>query len=95
VRRDETAISSADAQEVTVTKRTMRSATAPPFPSNILAEYAAASHAEIFAVVGALGYVGKRGLSVRATAGSPSVVVKPNGMANQARPQEYMLEWRS
>ena len=59
MRRDETAISSADAQEVTAVKRIMRSATALPFPSNVLVEYATARPAEISAVVGALGYVGK------------------------------------
>ena len=56
MRKDDITISSPNAHM----ERTMRSATAPHFPSNVLAEYAAARLAEISAVVAISGYVGKR-----------------------------------
>lgn len=69
---------------------TISNATAPPLPSRVLAEKAAASPEEICAEVGTFGYVGKFGLSVNATAESPKVVAKPNGIAHQARPANHV-----
>jgi hypothetical protein len=81
-----TAMSSAEAHEVTAMNRTSSKAIAPPFPRSVLAAKAAESPEEISEDVGTFGYVGKRGLSVKATADRPRVVAKPNGIAHHARP---------
>ena len=86
VRIDETAISSAEAQEVTAMKRTIRRATAPPVPRRAVAANGVERPAVTCAVVMVFGYVGNVGESVRATAARPNVVAKPNGMAYHARP---------
>jgi hypothetical protein len=86
VRREDTAISSADAQEVTAMNNTISNATAPPLPISVSAANAAARPDDICPEVGTSGYVGKRGLSVSAAAASPNVVEKPKGIANHARP---------
>lgn len=86
VRIEETAMSSAEAQEVTAMKRTIRRATAPPVPRSAVAAKEEERPAVIWDWVMGLGYVGKLGLSVNATAARPRVVAKPKGIANQARP---------
>lgn len=64
----------------------MSNAAAPDLPRRALAEKAAARPDDIWLSVGTSGYVGNAGLSVSATAASPSVVENPNGIANQASP---------
>jgi hypothetical protein len=80
VRIEETAISSALAQEVTARKSERSSATAPWVPRRALAERAEARPAEMSLSEGRFGYVGNWGWSARATAARPSVVAKPNGI---------------
>lgn len=82
MRIEETAISSALAQEVTARKRDRSSATAPWVPSKALAERADARPAEISLSEGKFGYVGNWGWSARATAARPKLVAKPQGIAN-------------
>ncbi len=79
-------MSSADKQLVTAMKRTINKATAPPVPSKAVAAKGADKPAETCPWVMPFGYVGNVGESVRATAASPRVVAKPNGIAYQARP---------
>lgn len=83
---DDTAINSADAQEVTAMKSTIRSATAPLFPKSAVAAEEDASPEVTCDCDKGFGYVGKEGWSVKATAVNPSVVANPKGMANHASP---------
>jgi hypothetical protein len=80
VRIEETAISSALAQEVTARKSDRSKATAPCVPRRALAERADARPAEMSLSEGKFGYVGNCGWSARATAARPNVVAKPNGI---------------
>lgn len=91
MRSEDTAMSSAEAHDVTAIKSTMRRAIAPPCPRSVLAAYAAASPEEISPDVGTLGYVGKRGLSVNAAAERPKVVANPKGMATKAIVLVFLL----
>jgi hypothetical protein len=79
---EDTAISSALAQDVTARKRESSRATAPWVPSRALAEKAHARPAEMSLSEGKFGYVGNWGWSARATAARPNVVASPKGIAN-------------
>lgn len=86
VRIEETAISSALAQDVTARKSESSRATAPWVPRRALAERADASPAEMSLSDGKFGYVGNSGWSARATAARPRLVANPKGIANLQHP---------
>jgi hypothetical protein len=86
VRIEDVAISSEDDEDVTAMKSVMSKAMAPFFPKSAAAPNAAERPEETCELVMLFGYVGNAGLSVKATAARPSVVAKPKGMANQAKP---------
>lgn len=86
VKMEDTAMSSEEELDVTAINRVSNKAVAPGFPSSATAAYGADNPEDISSAVILLGYVGKAGSSVSATAARPSVAAKPNGIANQAIP---------
>ena len=86
VRIEDTAMSSDEEDEVTAMKSVSRSAMDPDLPRRATAANGPDSPDDTCEVVILCGYVGHTGLSVNATAASPRVVAKPNGIANYAMP---------
>jgi len=83
---DDTAMSSAEAADVTAKKTRIRIATAPDSPRRHTAALGATSPAETSAVAILFGYVGKSGSSSRAIPARPRVVARKKGIENQQRP---------
>lgn len=79
MRREDTAISSADVLLVTAMNRRMSIRTAPPLPRRVIAAAGATRPAPTWASVNALGYVGKEGEDVRAAQPKPIAVDIPKG----------------
>ena len=86
VSREDTAISSAEVDEVTAMKSRMSMSTAPPLPSRAMAVAGDERPAPFCAAVNGLGYVGNRGLLVSAAHPRPIAVANPNGIPYQAIP---------
>lgn len=86
VSKEETAISSADVELVTAMKSNMSISTAPPLPARAMAVAGDDSPAPFCAVDNGSGYVGNRGLPVKAAHPRPIALANPNGMPYQAIP---------
>lgn len=83
---DDTAMSSAEAADVTAKKTRMRIATAPDSPRRHTAALGATSPAETSAAAILYGEEGKSGSYWRATPERPRVVARKKGIENQQRP---------
>lgn len=80
VRREETAISSAEVEEVTAMKRRRSMSAAPPLPRSAIAVAGEERPAPFWAAESGKGYVGNEGEDVRAAQPRPMIVAKPNGI---------------
>lgn len=86
VSSEETAISSADVDDVTAMKRRSSIRPAPPLPSRVMAVAGEERPAPLCAAVNGSGYVGKLVDPVRAAQPSPIAVANANGMPYHAMP---------
>ena len=86
VNNDDTAISSALVDDVTAMKSSISIKIAPPWPRSVIAVAGDDRPAPFSATESGCGYVGKRGLLVRAAQPNPIAVAKPNGMPYHAIP---------